>query len=331
MRALLCREPSGIDGLELCELPVPEPGPGEIRIAVTAAGVNFADLLIVRGTYQERPTPPFVPGFEVAGVVDALGPGVPGPPPGTRVLAVLDHGGYAEYAVARTQDVVPIPEILDDRTAAALPVVYGTALGGLAWRGRLGPGETLLVHGAAGGVGLAAVEVGKAMGARVIATARGAERLAIAREHGADLLFDSGTEDLHRVLRAATGGRGVDVVFDPVGGKLFEASLRAIAWEGRIVVVGFASGEIPKIPANILLVKNCDVAGFYWGSYRRHDPARIKAGFERLFAWYETGRIRPLVSETFPLDAAREALRRLERRLATGKLVVEVRPGEPKG
>ncbi len=325
MRALLCRELKGIEGLELVELPLPEPGPGEIRIAVAAAGVNFADLLITRGTYQERPSLPFVPGFEVAGVVDALGPGVLGPAPGTRVLAVLDYGGFAEYAVARASDVVPIPEILDERHAAALPIVYGTALGGLAWRAGLKAGETLLVHGAAGGAGLAAVEVGKAMGARVIATARGAEKLAIAREHGADLVFDSETEELAKSLKEATGGRGVDVVFDPVGGRMFEVGLRAIAWEGRIVIVGFAAGEVPQIPANILLVKNCAAIGFYWGSYRRHDPDRVRRGFEQLLDWYVRGQIRPLVLELFSLEQAREALARLERRLARGKVVITLR------
>jgi NADPH2:quinone reductase len=275
---------------------------------------------------QKPPPLPFVPGLEVAGKVDALGPGVEGLKLGARVLALLDRGGFAEFALARAVDVIPLPESMDDLTAAGFAIAYGTALGALDWRAGLEAGETLLVHGAAGGVGLTAVEVGKAMGASVIATARGADGLEVAHAHGADHALDGALPELAARLKERTGGRGVDVIFDPVGGALFEASLRAIAWGGRIVVVGFASGTVPQIPANILLVKNAAALGFYWGSYRRHDPARLHAGFETLFRLHAEGRIRPHVSHVLPLDCTAEAIGLLLDRRSTGKVVVEVAP-----
>jgi NADPH2:quinone reductase len=322
MRAVVCRDWGGPETLELDEGPVPAPGPGEVLIEVHAAGVNFADTLIIRGTYQERPPRPFSPGFEVGGTVAAVGPGVDGLEPGTRVLAVVGWGGYATHAVARATDVFAIPPEMDFVTAAGFPVTYGTAHGALKWRADLEPGETLLVHGAAGGVGLAAVEVGKAMGARVIATAGGPDKLAVARDHGADRGIDYKTEDVRARIKALTDGRGADVVFDPVGGDVFDATLRAVAWSGRIVVVGFAAGRVPQVPANILLVKNCTVLGFYWGSYRSRAPQLLEDQFRTLFAWFTEGRLRPHVSHTLDLADAARAMQLLLERRSTGKVVL---------
>lgn len=325
MRAILTRKLTGTAGLELVDMPAPEPGACHVRIDVEAAGVNFADALMLEGRYQVKPGLPFVPGLEVAGRVGSVGVGVSGLSPGKRVLALVDHGGFAEQVVARADDVIDLPDDLDSATAAGFAIAYGTAYGALVWRAALARGETLLVHGAAGGVGLTAVECGKAIGALVIATARGADRTAIASAHGADHVIDSEAPDLVDRVRALTAGRGVDVVFDPVGGTLFDASLRCLAWEGRIVVIGFASGTIPQIPANILLVKNIAALGFYWGSYRRHDPERLRAGFRQLFKWYKDGVIRPTVTEVVPLAETASAIDRLRRRQTTGKLVVDVR------
>ena len=330
MRAVVCRELSGIEGLEVAELPDPTPGPGEVRIAVTTAALNFADSLITRGRYQIKPELPFVPGMECAGRIDALGAGVEDPAPGTRVLANPDYGAFAERVVVPAAQVVALPETIDDATAAALPVAHGTAYGALVWAARLQAGETLVVHGAAGGVGLAAVECGVALGAEVIATARGAERLGIARERGARHLVDTASEDLRGRLREITGARGADVVFDPIGGPVFEASLRAAAWGARLLIIGFAAGEIQQIPANILLVKNVHALGFHWGSYHRHAPALVRSGFEALFEWHAEARIRPHVSATFPLDQAREALTLMLERRSTGKVVLRITDPERK-
>lgn len=322
MRAMVCPALEGPDALEPRELPTPEPGPGEVRIDVRAAGVNFADTLMVTGRYQERPPLPFVPGLELAGEIAALGPGVEGFAPGRRVLAFVDRGAFAEQAIARASDLVPLPDDIDDVTAAGFAIAYGTSYGALVWRAALRPGELLLVHGAAGGVGLTAVEVGKALGATVVATARGAEKLAIAKEHGADHVLDSDDPELVAKLKELSHPRGFDVVYDPIGGAAFDASLRTIAWEGRIVVIGFASGTVPQIPANILLVKNAAALGFYWGSYRKHDPQRIAASFAELFAWHRERRIRPHVSHRLPLERTAEALRLLLERRSTGKVVI---------
>ncbi len=324
MRAIVCRALEGPDSLECTDLPEPEPGACGVRIRVRAAGVNFADSLMLKGQYQERPPLPFTPGLEVAGEIDAVGAGVRGLAPGQRVLAIVSHGGFAEKVVARADDVVLLPEPMDDVTAAGFAIAYGTAHGALRWRADLHAGETLLVHGAGGGVGLTAVECGKAMGAKVIATARGADKLAVARAHGADHLLDSETDDITRQVKELTGGMGADVVYDPVGGAMFDASLRCIAWEGRIVIIGFASGSVPQIPANLLLVKNAAALGFYWGSYRKHDPERLRSGFQELFDWYSDGRIRPHVSTTLPLAETADAIRLLMDRRSVGKVVVTV-------
>jgi len=277
---------------------------------------------MIAGKYQERPAFPFSPGLEVAGRVKALSPGVTGFTPGQRVMALTDRGGYAEAALAKAADVFPIPDGLGWAEAAGFPITYGTAHGALRWHARLQPGEVLLVHGAAGGVGLAAVEVGKAMGARVIATAGGAEKLALAKAHGADELIDYRGEDIRERVKALTDGHGVDVVFDPVGGDVFDASLRCIAWSGRLLIIGFAAGRVSQIPANILLVKNVAVMGVYWGSYRARAPERLAEEFRELFGWFETGRLKPHVSHKHDLSEAAEAMALLLNRRSTGKVVL---------
>lgn len=324
MRAIVCPSLDGPHGLELRVLPDPEPGPGEVTIDVHAAALNFADLLMTRGQYQEKPPLPFVPGMEVAGTIRALGAGVGGVKVGQRVLALVDHGAFAEVARARVGDVVPIGAVMPFDVAAGFPIAYGTAHGAFAWRAQLEIGETLLVHGAAGGVGLTAVEVGHAMGAKVIATARGAERLRLAREHGAWATIDTTSEDVRERVLELTHGRGADVCFDPVGGELGEASLRALNWEGRYLVIGFAAGAAPAIKANRLLVKNIAAVGFYWGSYRAFDPHRLRASLETLLAWYRSGKLKPHVSARFPLDRVKDALAALGDRKTTGKVILEV-------
>ncbi|TVQ36840.1 MAG: NADPH:quinone oxidoreductase family protein [Geminicoccaceae bacterium] len=323
MRAIRCHRLDGPDGLALENVTAPAPAEGELTVDVEAAALNFADTLMTRGTYQEKPPLPFTPGLELAGRVRAIGSGVHGFAAGQRVLAVVDHGAFAEVARVRAADAIPLPEAMPAEVAAGFPIAYGTAHGGLEWRARLQPGETLLVNGAAGGVGLTAVEVGRAMGARVIATARGAERLALARAHGAEVTIDTGQADLREAVQAATAGRGVDVVFDPVGGALGEASLRCLAWEGRYLVIGLAAG-LPTLKANHLLVKNVSAVGFYWGSYRRHAPDRVQASFEMLFGWWQSGKLRPHVSAVYPLEHVQAALAELEARRSTGKVVLRM-------
>lgn len=325
MRAVLCEAWGAPEGLRLGEVAAPEPGPGEVRLAVHAAGVNFADILMVAGKYQEKPPFPFTPGLEAAGVVEAVGSNVTRITPGDRVLALPASGAFAEAALAREDSVFEIPEAMDFVTAAGFAVTYGTAQGALDWRAHLRPGELLLIHGAAGGAGLAAVEVGKAMGATVIATARGAEKLKVAEAHGAGYRIDTATEDVRarvKEIAAGLGKQGAEVVFDPVGGALFEASLRCVAWGARLIVIGFAAGKVQQIPANILLVKNVSAIGFYWGSYRARAPELVAAGYEQLFAWYAAGKLDPHVSCQFDLSEAGAALNLLISRKSTGKVVL---------
>jgi NADPH:quinone reductase len=324
MRAILCAKPADPPELALGELPVPEPEPGQVRVRVKAAGVNFADTLMVRGTYQARPTLPFVPGMELAGQIDALGPGVKGFAVHQRVLATVEHGAFAEYALARAADCAPLPGAMDDATAATFPIVYGTAHAGLEWRAGLRRGETLLVLGAAGGVGLASVEIGKAMGAKVIAAAGGAERCALALSRGAEAAIDYKREDLREAVKKMTGGAGVDVVFDPVGGDMSDAALRCLAWEGRLIVVGFASGRIPAIPANLLLIKNVAAIGLFWGAYRARNPDKLAASLDALLSWWDQGILKPMVSERYKLARAGDALERLAKRQARGKIAIEI-------
>lgn len=316
------------DALTLQDYPDAPLQAGEVRVAVRAVGVNFADGLIIQGKYQEKPPFPFAPGFEIAGEVCEVAPDVTAFSCGQRVFAAIGHGGYADHVVIPAHDLHPMPASMDFATAAAFPVAYGTSHLALIDRARLQAGETVLVHGAAGGVGLTAVECAKAAGARVIATARGADRVQVALDHGADAGLDTSADDfdLRRQVKELTDGRGVDVVYDPIGGELFDASLRCTAPDGRLLVIGFAGGTVPQIPANHLLVKNLTVIGVYWGAYRTLAPARFQASFAQLSAWYEAGLLKPLVSQTFPLEQASQALLALKNRQITGKAVLTIEP-----
>jgi NADPH:quinone reductase len=293
-----------------------------VVIAVKACGVNFFDALIVQGKYQTRPPLPFSPGGEVAGLVSEVGQGVGTLKPGMRVLAFTGHGGYAEQVSVEAASVIELPQQMDYVTGATFPITYGTSYNALKDRGGLRAGETLLVLGAAGGVGLAAVEIGKIMGARVIAAASSDEKLALAREHGADALINYAGADLRERIRAETGGRGVDVVYDPVGGGYAEPALRSLAVGGRYLVIGFASGEIPKIPLNLLLLKTVSMVGVFWGAFAKAQPQRNAANLTELLAWYVAGRLRPHISATFPLERYREALDAVVQRRALGKVVL---------
>lgn len=326
MRAMVCEDWGKPDSLTLREMPVPEPGRGEVRVAVRAAGVNFADTLVIAGQYQVRPERPFVPGFELGGVVDACGPGVQGLEPGQRVMGVPQVGAFGEFAVMPADRVYPIPDVMTFAHAAAFPVAYGTSHLALRHRGGLRSGEVLLVHGAAGGVGLTAVEIGAHLGATVIATAGSEEKLAIARRAGAAHGINYRDTDIRDAVRALTEGHGADVIYDPVGGDVFDASLRCINWEGRLLVIGFADGRIPSAPANLLLVKNCAVVGVFWGAYMDKDPATLAHSMRELLDWYVAGALKPHVSETLPLESAAEAMNLILARRSTGKVVLEVSP-----
>jgi len=317
MRAMRVHELGA--GLVLDDVDTPQPRPGQVLLRVHACGVNFADTLIVKGKYQEKPDLPFAPGMEVCGTVEALGEGVEGLAPGTRVAANCGAGGFADYVLAKAGGCVAVPDSMSDVQAAAFQVAYGTSHVALGYKARLQPGERLLVLGAAGGVGLTAVEIGKLMGAEVIAVARGADRLEQARAMGADHLIDSETADIREAVLALGGA---DVVYDPVGGEQWKAAMRACNPEARLIPIGFASGEIPQIPANILLVKNLTVIGLYWGAYYRLKPQVLAESFRQLIAWFEAGRIKPHVSHVVPLPEANRALELLETRQATGKVVV---------
>jgi NADPH2:quinone reductase len=322
MKAIVCRELSGPAALRLEEVPEPRPGPGQVRVRVRACGVNFADSLITRGQYQTQPPPPFSPGFEVAGEVLEVGEGVDQFAPGERVIAITPHGGYAEQVVASVNRCVAMPAAMPWEHGAAFPVVFGTSHVALWHRARLQAGETLVVHGASGGVGLTAVAIGKRLGARVIATASSPEKLVVARQQGADHLIDTSREDVREQIRELTGGRGADVVYDPVGGELFTASLRSIAFEGRILVIGFAGGTVPQIPANHLLVKNVDVIGLNWPAYAELNPPVMTESFRTLLQWYLEGAIQPYVSAIYRLERAVDALQQVVARKSTGKVVI---------
>lgn len=330
MKALLSKAPGGPETLALEDVPDPAPGRGEVRIAVKACGVNFPDTLIIRDLYQLRPPRPFSPGAEVAGVIDAVGEGVTQLEVGARVIG-YGWGGMAEKLVLPAVRCFPMPATMPYETAAAFLMTYGTSLHALQDRGRLKPGETLLVLGAAGGVGLAAVELGKALGATVVAAASSVAKAALAQAHGADAAivyppgpFDAqGRKALTELFKGAVGDQGADVIYDPVGGDYTEAALRAIAWAGRLLVVGFPAG-IPKLPLNLTLLKGCEVAGVFWGAFASREPVRFGANFAQLMELYSRGLLRPEVSEVFPLAQAGEAIAALAERRAKGKLVIRV-------
>jgi NADPH2:quinone reductase len=286
--------------------------------------VNFADLLVIAGQYQEKPAFPFIPGAEAAGIVVETGAQVTSLKPGERVLALTGLGAFAGETAVDATRVLRIPDKMDFAEAAGFPIAYGTSHGALEWRARLQPREWLLVTGAAGGVGLTAVEIGKAMGARVIACAGSAGKLDVARQHGADHVIDYTREDLRERVKAITGGRGADVIYDPVGGDVFDACMRSISWGGRIIIIGFAAGRISQIPANLVLVKNIDIIGFYWGSYQKQKPDMLRRSFQQLFHWFEEGKLRPHISHRLPLDQTADALRLLQQRKSTGKVILEL-------
>ncbi len=325
MRALLCREWGGLEKLYLGELAPPTPGPGQVVIDVVATAANYADAIMVAGNYQTRPPLPFAPGLETAGTVAACGDGVTHFRAGQRVMALLHHGGMAEQALAEASDVWPVPDAMSFADAAAFPVAYFSSDVALRWQGRLERGETLLVLGAAGGVGLTAVEIGRAMGARVIAGASSAEKLAAARAHGADETINYREADLKARVLELTDGRGADVCFDPIGGDLFDGALSSLGWGGRYVHVGFVGG-VPRIPANRLLVKNRAALGSALRHYRWHQRDKLETSVQTLFAWYAEGRLRPLVSHRLPLERGADALRLLTERRAHGRVLVDVAP-----
>ncbi len=325
MRAIVCEELGPPDSLKLLDLPSPEPGPGQVRVKVEAAGANFPDTLIIEGKYQIKPELPFSPGSEVAGTVDALGEGVTRFKIGEPVISLTGYGGFAEEILVDAERVHERPASMDPITGAGVCMTYGTSMHGLKQRANLQPGETLLVLGAAGGVGLAAVEIGKAMGAKVIAAASTAEKLEVAKKAGADEVINYTEGSLKDRLKEMTGGKGVDVVYDPVGGNLFEDALRATAWEGRVLVIGFASGTIPKAPVNLALLKGCSIVGVFYGAFRMRDPEADRENFRQLFAWHAEGKLKPLVSQVLPLEEAPQALKTLGDRGAVGKIVLKTR------
>ncbi len=325
MKAVLCKAFGGPDDLVLEDIPAPKLGKADVRIAVHAAGVNFPDVLMITGKYQVKPEFPFSPGIELAGEVLETGSGVSGVSSGQRVMATLGYGGFAEEAVVPAQSVYAIPDDMDYRTAAGFPITYGTAHHALIDRTKLQAGEVFLVLGAAGGVGLAAVEVGALLGAKVIGAVGADAKASVVREHGAEAVINYSSESIRDRVKDLTGGHGADVVFDPVGGEATTESVRSLAWRGRLLVIGFASGHIPEIAANRLLLKEAQAVGVYWGAFATREPAQNRANIEDLLRWYGEGRIKPLVSATFPLSGAGEALTALIERKVTGKAVLNVR------
>ena len=322
MRAVRCQELKGPQSVRVDEVTDPKPGPGEVLIDVKAAGMNFPDVLLSYGKYQFKPEPPFVLGGEAAGIVSAVGTGVTAIAPGDRVATWMIHGAFAEKIVAQELATVKLPDGVDFETGAATLLTYGTTYHALVDRAALAPSETLLVLGAAGGVGIAAVELGHLLGARVIAAASTDEKIAFCKDHGAAEGIVYSREDLKERTKVLTKGAGANVIYDPVGGTLAEAALRSIAWEGRFLVVGFAAGEIPKIPLNLVLLKGCQIVGVFFGSFAMREPAKNRANAARLFDWVAEKKLRPHVDAVLPFTKAPEALERLERREVKGKLVL---------
>ena len=324
MKAVLCNAFGGPDLLTIAEIDSSPVGAGQVRVRVRACGVNFPDVLMIQGLYQLKPPFPFSPGLEVAGDIIEVGSDVDQCKVGDRVLATMMYGGFAEEVVVPQTSLLPMPENMTFEAGAGFALVYGTAHLALARRARVQPGETLLVLGAAGGVGLAAVEVGKLLGARVIGAASNAEKLDLARSYGADETINYKSENLRDRLKELTHDKGVNVIFDPVGGDVFDQAVRRIAWEGRYLVIGFASGRVPTLPANIALLKNASVVGVFWGAYLLHDRGVIQRSFAHLLEWYGDGLLKPHVHRAFSLDDAASALSDLMERRAMGKLVLRV-------
>jgi NADPH2:quinone reductase len=322
MRAVRVHELIGPSGLRIDELPDPKVGAGQVLIDVRASGVNFPDVLLSRGMYQFKPTLPFSPGAECAGVVREVGAGVTRVAPGDRVALTQVNGTFVDKLVCAEAAVVKLPDGVSFEVGAATQMTYLTTIHALVDRAAIQPGETLLVLGAAGGVGIAACELGAALGAKVIAAASTDDKLAFCREHGASEVINYAREDLKDRIKALTGGNGVNVVYDPIGGSYAEAALRGTAWQGRYLVIGFASGEIPKIPLNLVLLKGCQIVGVFWGAFAMRDPAHNRDHANQVFQWVAEGKLRPPVDDALPFDRAAEALERLEKRQVKGKLVL---------
>ncbi|WP_373184409.1 NADPH:quinone oxidoreductase family protein [Halopseudomonas sp.] len=325
MKAVLCKEFGPASSLVLEETADPVAKPNEVVLDIHAAGVNFPDTLIIEGKYQIKPPFPFSPGGEAAGVIASVGDKVSHLKPGDRVMGLTGYGSFAEQIAVDASRILPIPKNMDFVTAAGFSMTYGTSMHALKQRADLKAGETLLVLGASGGVGLAAVEIGKAMGARVIAAASSAEKLEVARAAGADELINYSEVSLKDAVKELTKGQGADVIYDPVGGDLFDQAVRSINWKGRLLVVGFASGRIPEFPVNLALLKGSSIVGVFWGSFAAREPQTNRENFEELFAWFTEGKLKPLVSEKFRLDQYEDALNILTSRKAVGKVVVQVR------
>ncbi|PZU48612.1 MAG: NADPH:quinone oxidoreductase [Sphingomonas sp.] len=322
MKALLCVEHGPPEKLVVQDVPEPEPGKGEVRIVMKAAGVNFPDVLIIQNLYQFKPPLPFSPGGEAAGIVDAVGEGVTRFKAGDKVIAMTGNGAFREKFLAHERQVIPMAGDMPFDVAAGFTMTYGTSHHALKQRARLQPGETLLVLGAAGGVGLAAVELGKLMGAKVIAAASSDDKLALTREYGADETINYTTEDLKDRVKELTGGKGVDVIYDPVGDKFAEPAFRSIAWNGRYLVVGFAAGEIPKLPLNLPLIKGASIVGVFWGAFTQHEPKVHEANMAELLTWFAQGKLKPHVSAHLPLERGAEGIRLLMDRKAKGKVIL---------
>jgi NADPH:quinone reductase len=322
MKAVLCSRFGGPDDLEIKDIPPPVAGPGEAVVAVRAAALNFFDTLLIAGKYQHKPPFPFSPASEFAGLVESVGPGTTGFTPGDRVMGWMGSGAARERVGLKVERLVKLPDGLDFERAAGLTVTYGTTIHALRDRAQLKSGETLAVLGAAGGTGLAAIELGKVLGARVIACASSADKLAFAQEHGADVTINYGTDDLKEALRRVTDGRGADVVYDPVGGPYAEAALRSIAWDGRFLVIGFAAGEIPKLPLNLVLLKGCDVRGVFWGQFTERYPERHRANMAEVLQWALDGKLSAHVHAVYPLEKIADALKALANREAKGKILL---------
>lgn len=324
MKAVVCVEHGMPEKLVVKEIATAQPGRGQVRVKVEAAGVNFPDTLIIQNLYQFKPALPFVPGGEAAGTVDEVGDGVDDLKVGDRVVAMTGNGCFAEFVIANRAQVVPIPGDMPSDIAAGFTMTYGTSHHALKQRARLQPGETLLVLGAAGGVGLTAVELGKLMGAKVIAAASSDEKLALTREYGADETINYTTEDLKARVKELTGGRGVDVIYDPVGDRFAEPAFRSIGWNGRYLVVGFAGGAIPSLPLNLALIKGASLVGVFWGAFTQAEPALHRENMAELLDWYNAGKLKPHVSRHFSLDEGPAAIRWMMDRKATGKVVLTV-------
>lgn len=325
MKAILCERWGGPETLRIGTVPIPQPSRDELLVGPQAWAANFADLVLIGGSYHLKPTLPFVPGMEIAGRVVSVGDAVSAFKPGDRVACYVESGGFAEYVVARPDATMLLPEGMPYETGAAFPATYGTAHIALTHRARVERGESLLVLGAAGGVGLAAVELGKLLGASVIAAASSAEKLQVAAEHGADHVVNYAVDPLVQRVKALTNGRGVDVIFDPVGGDRFDDALRCLAFEGRLVVIGFASGRIPTASAGRLLIKSTGVMGSSWTFSLKQRPALVRKAFEDLSSWYASGALRPRIHAVMPFEKAADALRLLSQRTVSGKIVLTKR------